>query len=182
MISGFWPMLLVGVVIVAALMLFVRRGRGGGGGKPVLVVQASQSGMAERIAEKTAGALAEGGRAALLMPLDALEPHRLRAGDLLLFIVSTTGDGDPPLSAAAFARTHMKAPEKLPPCRYALLALGDRQRRHFCGFGIRVDTWLRESGAAPIADMICVDRLDRAALERWRKLIVAEGASASAPI
>lgn len=180
--SGFWPLLLVGVAIVAALVLFVRRGRDSGGPKPVLVVQASQSGIAERIAEKTASALADGGRAALLMPLDALEPQRLRAGDLLLFIVSTTGDGDPPLSAASFARTHMKAPEKLPPCHYALLALGDRHRRHFCGFGIRVDAWLRESGAVPIAEMICVDRLDRAALESWRELIVTQGASASAPI
>lgn len=52
--------------------------------------------------------------------------------------------------------------------RYAVLALGDSSYAHFCGFGHRLDDWLRANGAAPLFDLVEVDAGDAAALRHWQ--------------
>ena len=52
--------------------------------------------------------------------------------------------------------------------QYAVLALGDSEYAHFCGFGHRLDEWLHAQGATPLFDLVEVDNGDPAALRHWQ--------------
>ena len=62
----------------------------------------------------------------------------LRQAHNALFVVSTFGDGEAPDSARGFERQLLGQALGLGHLRYAMLALGDRQYQHFCGFAQRV--------------------------------------------
>lgn len=148
-----------------------------------LLLFASQTGAAAAIAEYTADRLRAVGRLAGIARLGSVSPAQLAGVRRALFIVSTCGEGDPPDDAYAFVRA-MQAPEaRLDGLEFSLLALGDRSYRSFCAFGQRLDDWLRDRGARPIAGRIEVDAGDPAALQRWSELVGGlAGQSAGDPI
>jgi sulfite reductase (NADPH) flavoprotein alpha-component len=135
---------------------------------PLLIVHASQTGFAERLAEQTAEVFAGGGIATRLASLNSLSADALATAGRVLFVVSTTGEGDPPDSAIAFARRVLDRPADLSTLRFGLLALGDRSYEDYCGFGRRLDAWLRHSGATALFDRVEVDDGDAAALRHWQ--------------
>lgn len=142
----------------------------------VLVVHASQSGQAERVALHTAARLQRGGHAVTLQPLAAITPEKLRHHARVLIIASTFGEGEAPDNARAFERSLRKAAgQSLSSLRYAILALGDRHYTSFCGFGHTLDHGLRQCGAMPLFPLIEVDRMDPAALRQWDSALLAEG-------
>ena len=141
---------------------------GDGAQSPVLVVFATQTGQAEAIAWQTGRALHAQGTPVRVLALNDVSIDTLRAAPRALFVVSTYGEGDAPDGASVFAERSMGAAETLPTLRYALLALGDRQYDHFCGFGRAFDGWLQSAGAVPLAPRIEVDNGDPAALAEWR--------------
>lgn len=141
--------------------------RGDGAASP-LVVHASQTGFAQRIAELTAERLRDGGLQPSLQPLASLDTGRLARASLALFVVSTTGEGDPPDAALAFVDDTMSATCSLAGLQYAVLALGDRRYVRYCAFGHALDEWLRRCGARPLFDPIDVDNGDGGALRRWQ--------------
>lgn len=143
----------------------------GGNEPPVLVLFASQTGQAEAIAWQTARQLSAAGTPARVMALNALDAETLASAKRALFIASTYGEGDAPDGASVFAEQVMNDPPalpSLPSLRYAVLALGDRQYAHFCGFGRALDEWLLAAGASREFDRIEVDNSDPAALAQWQ--------------
>ncbi|MCY1195354.1 Flavohemoprotein [compost metagenome] len=134
---------------------------------PTLVLFASQTGQAETIAWQTARRLRAAGTAVRVMALNALDSATLASARRALFVASTYGEGDAPDGASVFAERVMGAPLALPSLRYAVLALGDRQYAHFCGFGRALDAWLHTAGAVRDFDPIEVDNSDPAALADW---------------
>ena len=142
------------------------------GVRPVLVAHASQTGNAEQLAWQTAQALHTAGVPARIASLSQLQADELAAAERALFIVSTYGEGDPPDAAAPFVRRVMaqaaEAPLALGGLHCAVLALGDREYQHFCGFGRTLDTWLRRQGAQAMFERIDVDGGDAAALQQWQ--------------
>lgn len=157
-------------------------GLAGTAASPVLVVHATQTGLAEQWAWVTAEALHRGGTPARVLPLNALDADLLAGTSRALFIASTYGEGDAPDGASAFADAVMREPAALARLRYAVLALGDRQYAQFCGFGRRLDAWLQAAGATPEFARIDVDRGDPDALQRWHQHLglIAPAASAGA--
>lgn len=141
--------------------------RGDGNAAPVLVLFASQTGQAEAIAWQTARQLSASGTPARVMELNALDAPTLSATGRALFIASTYGEGDAPDGASVFAERVMASAPALPSLRYAVLALGDRQYAHFCGFGRTLDDWLHAAGATREFERIDVDNSDAEALARW---------------
>lgn len=138
---------------------------------PVLVAYASQTGFAEQIAWQTARVLHTAGVPALLRSLGEVTSEELQRFERALFIVSTYGEGDPPDTAAAFARRSMGAALPLASLNHGVLALGDRAYANFCGFGKRLDGWLQSRGAAPLFERVEVDNADAAALQQWQHLV-----------
>lgn len=145
-------------------------------GEPMLVLHATQTGQAEAIAWQTARWLHAQGAAVRVMSLNELDLPTLQAAPRALFVASTYGEGDAPDGASAFVERIMEARAQLSGLRYALLALGDRQYAHFCGFGRRLDAWLRDSGAVPAFERIDVDNGDDTAMALWREQWQGQGA------
>lgn len=131
------------------------------------VVYASQTGFALELAERTVQALREAGAAASLHDLARLDPATLR-NSRCLFVASTTGEGDPPDHALAFANRTMTQAIDLQGMRYAVLAIGDREYANFCAFGHQLDDWLRRQDARPLFDLVEVDNADPGALRHWQ--------------
>ncbi len=140
-----------------------------GDASTLLVVHASQTGFAQRLAEMSADSLRGSGVAVRLCAIDRLDAATLVNAQRALFVVSTTGEGDPPDPALRFVRDVMNMPStQLDHLQYAVLALGDREYKHFCAFGHALDEWLRGRGAQPIFDLVEVDNADDSALRHWQ--------------
>lgn len=134
-----------------------------------LVGFASQSGFAEQLAWQSAGQLQAAGIPVRVEPLSRLDADSLRQTQKALFVVSTFGDGEAPDAAQGFERKVLAGSVPLEQLSYAVLALGDRQYQHFCGFARRINAWLGQQGARPLFDSIEVDGADQAALQRWQQ-------------
>ena len=134
----------------------------------LLVVYASQTGQAQELAEETARLLHAAGEPVQLCPVHQLTPEALAQARCALWVVSTCGEGDPPDHAAAFASHTLASAPHLAHLHYGLLALGDRQYTHFCGFGRQVDAWLQRCGATRLFDTVEMDNGDAQALQQWQ--------------
>ncbi|QXH50639.1 sulfite reductase flavoprotein subunit alpha [Pseudomonas fakonensis] len=144
-------------------------GAAGKAGDSWLVGFASQSGLAEQLAWQSAGQLQAAGYPVQVRPLAELGEPELRQANRALFVVSTFGDGEAPDSARGFERKVIGQPWALQHLDYALLALGDRQYPHFCGFARRLQAWLAERGASSAFSPVEVDNADPAALQLWQQ-------------
>ncbi|MEH6417711.1 sulfite reductase subunit alpha [Pseudomonas sp. CGJS7] len=133
-----------------------------------LVAFASQTGFAEQIARRSCDALRDAGLRADLAVLGTLDTAKLSRYSRVLFVVSTTGEGDAPDSAAGFVRKIMGEAASLPGLGYGVLALGDREYQEYCAFGHRLDHWLRHAGAQPLFDLVEVDNGEAGALRHWQ--------------
>lgn len=143
----------------------------GTGTAHVLVAFASQTGFAQALAWQTAQALASAGLATRVASLAQLGAADLQAVERALFVVSTTGEGDAPDSAAGFARKLMGGALALDRLSYGVLALGDRGYSRYCAFGHALDNWLRRQGAHPLFDTVFVDDGDVDALRHWQQYL-----------
>src|SRR5690606_6109565 len=150
-----------------------------GAALPWLVAHASQTGFALELATHTAASLRAAGAQVVLLPLSAVDAGMLARTRHALFIVSTTGEGDPPDPALPFVRTVMGEASGLAHLEYAVLALGDRSYAHFCAFGHQLAQWLRQSGAKAMFDLTELDNGDPGTLRHWQHhLALAAGAEA----
>ena len=138
-------------------------------GQHWLVGFASQSGLAEQLAWRTAGQLQAAGIAVQVQPLARVDAQALRQANRALFVVSTFGDGEAPDSARGFERSLLGRELALADLSYAVLALGDRQYQQFCGFARRLHGWLQQQGANSLFSPVEVDNGDAAALAHWQQ-------------
>lgn len=167
------------LVLVGITVWSVRRARrierarslalvGGAPEDAVLVAYASQTGFAEELAWMTARALGDAGWGARVVSFTDLDLAALTSARRALFIVSTTGEGDAPDSAARVLRTLLSSDAPLSDLSYGLLALGDRTYRDYCAFGHAVDGWLQRASASRLFDRVEVDDADPAAICHWQ--------------
>lgn len=144
-----------------------------GAGAPILVVHASQTGLAEELALATARLLGDAGARVTLKSLAEVSVADLTTaknlqGARALFVASTTGEGDAPDDARRFIRDVMGGAPALDGLAYGVLALGDSSYAQFCAFGRTLDAWLAHQGATPLFDRVEVDDGDPAALRHWQ--------------
>ncbi|PLK47757.1 sulfite reductase flavoprotein subunit alpha [Uliginosibacterium sp. TH139] len=133
----------------------------------ILVAWASQTGRAESLALRTAAALQAAGRAVVMRPLASLQPAELAGFPQALFVVSTFGEGEAPDTARGFARALGLADLELERLRFAVLALGNRQYRQFCGFGHSLQAALLRFGAQAWQPLTPACETEPAAVEHW---------------
>nr|WP_262387695.1 sulfite reductase flavoprotein subunit alpha [Pseudomonas gessardii] len=134
-----------------------------------LIGFASQSGFAEQLAWQTAGQLQAAGVPVKVQPLGSVSEDDLRQSEHALFVVSTFGDGEAPDSARGFERRVLGRDLALQGLNYSVLALGDRQYPHFCGFARRLHFWLTHQGGNALFAPVEVDSGDQEALRHWQQ-------------
>lgn len=148
----------------------------------LLIAFASQTGRAAELARATAEQLNRGRIATRVLPLDRVDDRLLRQSKNILFVVSTYGEGGPPDTGARFAHRYLRRHDRdLSHLRYAVLALGDRQYQHFCGFGHQLCQGLRGQAAQPLFDLVEVDGQDPQALALWQQRVIALGGAVTEP-
>ncbi|KAJ2474195.1 hypothetical protein IWW56_005873, partial [Coemansia sp. RSA 2131] len=117
----------------------------------VAFLYASQTGNAESICYNIYETAVQRGFNASYHVLDDYAKFKFSELRTIVFVVSTTGDGDPPDNSARFWRVLRKATrsgeDAYAHLRYAILGLGDTNYSNFCNTAQRLDKQLGEVGA-----------------------------------
>lgn len=130
----------------------------------VLIVFASQSGTAARIARQ----MQRGYPAAQLSDIAHCSARQLVQYRQVLFVVSTQGVGQPPESATGFIYQLSQQAYQARHTECAILALGDRQYQDtFCAFGHQLADLLTAKGFALVESVTEIDRADPDQIQTW---------------
>ena len=122
--------------------------------RSIVILYGSQSGSAAELASRLAlDAYQHSFNHITLLPLDDFDSDQLPATHLLLIVVSTQGQGEPPDNARTFYSTIMR--RSLPPTllshtHFSLFALGDSSYPIYNAAGRRVYQRLLELGAVSV--------------------------------
>ena len=117
------------------------------------ILYGSHTGNGKKIAQQAAEAAKQRGLTAEVRDMNDYPARRLAQEQHLLVIVSTHGEGEPPIAAEELHQfLHGPRAPKLPQLRFAVLALGDRSYLHFCQTGREFDQRLADLGGTRLLD------------------------------
>ncbi|MBT9394487.1 assimilatory sulfite reductase (NADPH) flavoprotein subunit [Hymenobacter sp. NST-14] len=140
--------------------------------------------------KKAAGLVAEAARRRGLQPqvrdMNDYPTKDLKTEQQLLVVVSTQGEGDPPIAAEELHQFLLssRAP-KLPDLQYAVLALGDKSYLQFCQTGFEFDQRLAELGGRRLVERLDCDVTFEDETRQWAEQVlsrIAELQPAPAPV
>ncbi|MGI4823138.1 MAG: assimilatory sulfite reductase (NADPH) flavoprotein subunit [Janthinobacterium lividum] len=128
----------------------------------------SHTGNGKKIAEQAAAAAATRGLTAEVRDMNDYPTRQLAQEQNLLVIVSTHGEGEPPMAAEDLHKfiNGPRAP-KLPKLRFAVLALGDKSYLQYCQTGKDFDQKLAELGGTRLLDRVDADVAYKEPATKW---------------
>ncbi|RAZ04176.1 hypothetical protein C8322_03345 [Acinetobacter sp. SM1B] len=136
--------------------------------RPWLIAYATQTGVSEQLAWRTATALQQAHQPATVKAVQQLTLADLQQAEQVLFIASTYGTGEAPDLASSFEKKIMSGQADLSHLHYAVLALGSKEYPDtFCSFGHRIDQWLKNNGAQQLFATIEVDNASNEHIQQW---------------
>ena len=149
---------------------------------PITVLFGSQTGNSKKVAKQLADAATGRGLQVEVKDMNDYATRNLAQERLMLVVVSTQGEGDPPVSAEELHQfLFSKRAPKLPELRYAVLALGDKSYVEFCKTGRDFDERLAELGAQRILDRVDCDVDYETAAEQWVEAVLEKIAGSATP-
>ena len=136
--------------------------------KSWLITYATQTGVSEQLAWRTATALQQAHQPATVKAVQQLTLADLQQAEQVLFIASTYGTGEAPDLASSFEKKIISGQADLNHLHYAVLALGSKEYPDtFCSFGHRIDQWLKNNGAQQLFATIEVDNASNEHIQQW---------------
>lgn len=141
---------------------------------PVLVLSASQTGNARRVAQSLHEKLQAAGVTAVFKNAGDYKSRQLASERLVLIVASTQGDGEPPEEALTLHKALFgKKPPEIKSLQYAVLALGDSSYPDFCQVGKDFDGKLADLGATRLFERVDCDLDYQATADAWVEKTVA---------
>lgn len=139
--------------------------------KTATIVFGTETGNSKKLASVLQNRLKAIGVKAKVSSTNQYNPKDLDKEDLLLTIISTHGDGDPPEAARKFHESLKNRTESLPKLKYSVLALGDTSYPLFCKAGEDVDVFLDRLQATRILNIAMCDVDYEATADEWMDAI-----------
>ncbi len=137
-------------------------------GPTLTILYGSQTGNARAVAESLAGLVRARGTEPRLVSMADYRPRDLARERLLLVVVSTQGEGEPPESARELhIFLHGKRAPRLDGLRYGVLGLGDSSYEHFCKTAKDFEERLKALGGQPLLDPQYCDLSFQVAATAW---------------
>jgi sulfite reductase (NADPH) flavoprotein alpha-component len=137
---------------------------------PLTILYGTHTGRSEKIANEIHSEATTKNLESTLLAMDQYKPRNLKNEKNLLIIVSTHGEGEPPVMADDFHEfvTGKRAP-KLTGLNFSVLALGDKSYKHFCQTGIDIQQALLKAGASEIAGLVKCDVDYQPDADQWKQ-------------
>lgn len=112
------------------------------------ILYGSHTGNSKKIAHRAAEHAQKRGLKPLVHDMNEYPLKNLKQEKNLLLVVSTHGEGDPPIAAEdVYTHLHSARAPKLHETSFSVLALGDKSYLHFCKTGADFDAQLEKLGA-----------------------------------
>ena len=112
----------------------------------ITLAYGTETGNAKKLAITLAGKAKKSGVQVKLVALDQYKPTELSKEELFFVVISTQGEGEPPVGAKKFYDALFAGGLSLPNLKYAVLGLGDTAYPLFCKTGEDVDAQLQKLG------------------------------------
>lgn len=129
-------------------------------GEETLVVYASQTGTAEKIARAKAAALSQQEQTSVVS-MASLKLNTLSSVSKVIFVVSTYGEGEPPDAGRTFSKALKKASSNqsdyLSHLSFEVVGLGDKQYAAFCQFAVTLFDNISALGARALSPLTTLD-------------------------
>lgn len=141
---------------------------------PLTILFGTHTGHSEEIAEQIKYEAEANG---FIVEVEVMEDYNrsdLKKVENLLIVVSTHGEGEPPLTALDFLEYLQgdRAP-KLNNLNFSVLALGDKSYQKYCQTGIDFQTALLKAGAKEFVPIVLADVDYHEDAEKWRHDVLA---------
>lgn len=139
---------------------------------PWLIAYASQTGVSEQLAWRTATSLQEARQPVIVKSVQQLTLEDLKQNKQILFVASTYGTGEAPDLASSFEKKILSQTMDLTHLQYAVLALGSQEYpESYCSFGHKIAAWLKHNQAHALFKTIDVNNADNLDIERWNRAL-----------
>lgn len=140
--------------------------------KRISLVFGTETGNAKRLATQLAAVAKKRGVNAKLTGLDQYRFTDLAKEEYLFVVISTQGEGEPPIPAKKFYEYIHANQLQLPNLKYSVLALGDTSYPMYCKTGEDVDLQLNNFGAKRVVPLQkCDVDYEEDALEWFEKVL-----------
>ncbi|GAA3931578.1 assimilatory sulfite reductase (NADPH) flavoprotein subunit [Hymenobacter algoricola] len=147
------------------------------------ILYGSQTGNGKKVAQQTADQARQRGVKVSVQDVNDYATRSLKTEQQLLLVVSTQGEGEPPVAAEELHQFLLssRAP-RLPDLRYSVLALGDRSYVQFCQTGREFDERLAELGAQRLLARVECDVDYHEPARQWAERVLDVIAAAAGPV
>ena len=141
---------------------------------PVMtILYATHGGNARHVAEKLAANATKRGFSPRLISAEAYRPRDLIKERLLIAVISTQGEGEPPESAQElFKYLNGKKTVELPNLQYAIFGLGDSSYEFFCQAAKDLDRLLQQRKAGNLLARVDADVDFESLTQDWSQALL----------
>ncbi|MFK7115102.1 flavodoxin domain-containing protein [Flavobacterium oreochromis] len=122
-----------------------------------LIVYGTETGNSKKVASQIQATFKKNKIQAKSVDVAQFEIAKLKKETLVLFVVSTQGEGEFPQNAVGFYEALKVSTEKLDTVSFAVFGLGDSSYPLFCNAGVLLDEVLAEKGAKRLLPLVKAD-------------------------
>lgn len=134
-----------------------------------LIVYGTETGNAKKVASKLQASFKKEKINAKSVDIFQFDVKKLEKETLVLFVISTQGEGEFPLNAKDFYEKLKSSNVNLGQLSYAVFGLGDSSYPLFCSAGTLLDEVLEEKGAKRLLPLVKADVDFNPLVENWQK-------------